>query len=163
MRVFPPPSAVAPWDLPGIQELRHSAPPRPALGADWALVVFCTFAAPPAMVLVGLLNFGSAPVAFWLAACALFFTGLALSLRLEPLPPKRVFDAAAVDRRATPARILLRMRPMEQEKEPMETWLPDLEPGLSRAAILEQLAKLRERGDLSNAELVRARQELLGE
>jgi hypothetical protein len=47
--------------------------------------------------------------------------------------------------------------------ETLEIQYEGIVPGMSRAEVLEQLAKLRERGDLSGAEYLRARRELLGE
>jgi len=47
--------------------------------------------------------------------------------------------------------------------EPLEIAYEGIAPGMSRAGVLEQLARLRERGDLSGAEYLRARQRLLGE
>jgi hypothetical protein len=47
--------------------------------------------------------------------------------------------------------------------EALEREYEGIVPGMSRPDILEQLAKLRERGDLSGAEYARARWDLLGE
>lgn len=41
--------------------------------------------------------------------------------------------------------------------------LPGIVPGMSRPEILEQLAKLREQGDLSGGEYLRACQRLVGD
>lgn len=136
-------------DLPGVQAALRVPRRAPEIGGDWALVVFCTFGAPPALVLAGLLHAGSTPVLFWLAACASFFSGLTLSLRLRPLPPRRVFDAGhlAADAFA--------------RSERLDPELPGLAPGVSRAELLERLAKLREQGELSGREYDRAVARLL--
>lgn len=156
MKGSPRSSHIPAWDLPGVQEIRNTRRQRASLGLDWALVVFCTFGAPPALVVAGLLSGGGSPVVFWLGACGVFFTGLALSLRLRPLPPRPVFASAAPvapDALARPALFELGIEPD----------LPGIAPGMSRPELLEQLAKLRERGDLSNAEYAEALYRLLGE
>ncbi len=115
-------------------------------------------------------------MAFWLSACGFFFTGLGLALRLEPLPPRPVFEArgdgddmrnfsgpamrglgSSADRNLADS---LYETPAEPELGVPQ--LPGLAAGMSRAEVLEQLAKLREQGDLSGTEYERARHELLG-
>ena len=147
MKGSPRSSAAAAWELPGVQAVLRQPRRLPELGADWALVVFCTFAGPPALLVAGLLHAGSAPVLFWIAACVLFFTGLGLTLRLEPLPPRRVLAA-----RRPGAEMLTTLAALELD----ELELPDISPGMSRSDILEQLAKLREQGKLSGPEYARA-------
>jgi hypothetical protein len=168
MKGSPRPAAAAatPKELPGVRALREAPPPRPAAGAVWALAVFCAVAAPPALVGAGLwlrLAGGpNAPVALWLAACGFFFAGLALSLRLRPLPPRLVLPVRARRRRShrgTPQEIP--MRPLFEDT--LETEVPGLRPDMSRAELLEHLAKLREQGDLSNTEWLRAQRALLGD
>lgn len=166
MKGSPRSAARPPEELPGVRALREAPPPRPGGGAEWALAVFCTFAAPPALVGAGLwlhlIRAETAPVALWLGACAFFFAGLALSLRLDPLPPRRILDVRAIRRRApraSPQQIPV--RPLFADA--LEKELPGIRPGMSPAEVLEQLAKLREQGDLSNAEWERARRGLLGD
>jgi hypothetical protein len=161
MESFPRSSATPPWELPGVRAALGAPRPEPQLGVDWACVVFCTVAAPPALILAGLLHPGASPVAFWLAACVCFFTGLGLALRLEPLPPRRVFAL-----RRTGDEIDMRDLVIDGGAEGADAdWLelPGIVPGMSRPEILEQLAKLRERGDLSGGEYLQARQRLVGD
>lgn len=159
--------AIPAWELPGVRARLRRPQVETDLGADWASVIFCCFAAPPALVLAGLLHAGTWPVAFWLAACGSFYSGLALALRLEPLPPRRVFEP----RLGTSERTLetfertldarghgdeIEMRPIYSDTELSALDLPGIAPGMSTPEILEQLAKLREQGDLSGSEYLRA-------
>ncbi len=152
------------WTLPGVRAVVDA--PRPSIhaGMDWAAVVFFTFAAPPVFVVLGLLlHVGRAdgsPIVFWAAACASFFVGLGLSLRLAPIPPRRVFDGPALRRQLDSQGGEIEMRPLFAEG--LEPELPGILPGMSRSDVLEQLAKLREQGSLSNAEHESAVQKLLG-
>ncbi|NNL65640.1 MAG: hypothetical protein HKP30_05315 [Myxococcales bacterium] len=161
MKGSPRSSGIRPWDLPGVRALRDAPRVRANLGLDWAAVVFCTFGAPPALVLAGLMHPTGSPVALWLSAVACFFTGLTLSLRLRPLPPRPVFAARAwgdVPEPATSPRVAavgLQLHSLLAEPE-AELSLPGVRAGMSRAELLEQLAKLREQGDLSNAEYAAA-------
>lgn len=157
MKGSPRSSGIRPWDLPGVRDLHDAPRVRTNLGLDWAAVVFCTFGAPPALVLAGLLHPAGPPVTLWLAAVACFFTGLVLSLRLQPLPPRPVFAARvwgevpASDVAHPGAATALELHALLSEPE-AELSLPGVHPGMSRSEMLEQLAKLREQGDLSNAE-----------
>ena len=163
MKSSPRPPGILAWELPGVQAVLRAPRPKPAFGADWALVVFCTFAAPLAVVLTGLLHPGISPVGIWLAACCLFFAGLALALRLERPPPRRVFDArAAIERTGAMPGERIELRSLYSEPE-TGLGVPGIAAGMSRAEVLEQLAKLRERGDLSGTEHASVRRALLGE
>jgi len=126
------------------------------------VAVFCTFAAPPAVMVAGLLHRGAWPVGFWLAACAFLFTGLGLSLRLDPLPPRRVLETPRPGaRRRSASEFARRARVADAERcGPWVLDLPGIHAGMSRSEMLEQLAKLREQGDLSGREYLRARREL---
>jgi hypothetical protein len=165
-----PHPAVRAADLPGVRALREAPRPAASAGLDRALAVLFTFGAPPALVLSGLWVRGTgvdgSPGAFWLAACAFFFTGLVLSLRLRPLPPRRILPARDVD-----APTEIPMRPIFPDAAPTEAFglrsemseTLGIHPEMSRCEILEQLAKLRERGDLSGGEYARVRRELVGD
>jgi len=146
------------WKLPGVRARQRERPPSAELGVDRAVVVFCMFAAPPALVLAGLIHAGQWPVGFWLAACAYFFTGLTLALRLEPMPPRRVFDPSAFADPVEPPGHgdEIEMRPILGDAESSVLDLPGIAPGMSTPEVLEQLAKLREQGDLSGNEYHRA-------
>jgi len=164
MQGAPRPALRPPEDLPGVRALREAPPPRPGGGARLALAVFCTFAAPPALLGAGVwlhvIQAKTAPVALWLAACGSFFAGLVLSLRLDPLPPRRILDVRM--RRRGPRADNPQEIPMQPLfADALETPLPGIRPGMSPAAILEQLAKLREQGDLSHGEWERARRTLV--
>jgi len=132
------------------------------LGADWASVVFCLFAAPPALVLAGLIHAGTSPLTFWLLACGSFFTGLVLALRLEPLPPRRIFEPSdpTDELGARGPGDDIQMRPILPDVELSVLDLPGIAAGMSTPDILEQLAKLREQGDLSGSEYLRALERL---
>jgi hypothetical protein len=165
----PPRSLTIPaWELPGVRARLRAPQPWAGLatrvGADWAAVVFLWFAAPPALVLAGLLHAGTWPLGFWLAACGSFFTGLVLALRLEPLPPRRVLAPSDLPE-AGPAPEArghggIEMRAMFSDAELSVLDLPGIAPGMSPAEVLEHLAKLREQGDLSGNEYLRALERL---
>jgi hypothetical protein len=113
-------------------------------------------------VLAGLLHESGSPVAHWLAACGFFFTGLALSLRLQPLPPRRIFATEPWAEAGPHIEEGIELRPIPTDLE-LECGLPGVVAGMSRPELLEQLAKLREQGDLSNTEYEQALHHLLGE
>lgn len=180
MRSFPRSSSIPParepegapvhmpaWDLPGVREIRATPPEQANLGLGWAAVVFCTFGAPPALVLAGLVAGGEAPVGFWVAACGFFFLGLGLSLTLRPLPPRRVFRPRGSLTKGGARKAMAARRAASAERfqfgAELREEFPTLSADLSRVELLEQLAKLREQGDLSNAEFRAALKGLLGE
>jgi len=159
------PSAIPAWELAGVRALLDAPRPTPQLGLDWALAVFCTFAAPPAVMVAGLLHPGAWPVLFWLAACGFLFAGLGMASRLEPLPPRPVLETRR-PRARRPAAPEIERRTIfpEPRRDGLDgiftPELPGIEIAMSRSEILERLAKLRERGDLSGREYLRARRRL---
>jgi len=149
--------AIPAWELPGVRARLRATQPGAEIGADRASVAVCLFVAPPALLLSGVIHAGPWPLGFWLAACTSFFTGLLLALRLEPLPPRRVFEPSdsshALDARGAGGHgDEIEMRPILWNAAASVLDLPGIAAGMSTPEILEQLAKLREQGDLSGNE-----------